>query len=104
MWIYSPRAAVLKQSSGKSTGVYGYLEKGIQTPSAQGRSTQIIAMIKWIRTSRLSINNSLSVKRLAHLELCGGRFFLERRVDRAAQRAAAPHYCALSPPSAGIRV
>jgi hypothetical protein len=35
-----------------------YLEKGIQTPMAQGRSTQIISMIKWIRTSRLSIKNS----------------------------------------------
>ena len=28
---------------------------------AQGRSTKIISMIKWIRTSRLSIKNSLSV-------------------------------------------
>ena len=27
---------------------------------AQGRSTEIITMIKWIRTSRLSIKNSLS--------------------------------------------
>ena len=27
---------------------------------AQGRSTKIITMIKWIRTSRLSIKNSLS--------------------------------------------
>ena len=26
---------------------------------AQGRSTRIISMIKWIRTSRLSIKNSL---------------------------------------------
>jgi len=33
---------------------------GIQTPMAQGRSTKTISMIKWIRTSRLSINNSLS--------------------------------------------
>ena len=37
----------------------GYLEKGIQTPMAQGRSTKIITMIKWIRTSGLSIKNSL---------------------------------------------
>ena len=36
------------------------MEKGIQTPMAQGRSTEIISMIKWIRTSRLSIQNSLS--------------------------------------------
>ena len=27
---------------------------------AQGRSTEIISMIKWIRASRLSIKNSLS--------------------------------------------
>jgi len=27
---------------------------------AQGRSTKIISMIKWIRTSRLSVKNSLS--------------------------------------------
>ena len=27
---------------------------------AQGRSTEIISMIEWIRTSRLPINNSLS--------------------------------------------
>ena len=35
------------------------LEKGMQTPMAQGRSTKIIPMIKWIRTSRSSINHSL---------------------------------------------
>ena len=40
-----------------------YLEKGIQTFMVQGRSTQIISMIVWIRTSRLSIKNSPS---LAH--------------------------------------
>ena len=38
----------------------GYLEKGIETPMAQGRSTKIISMIEWIRTSRLSIKNSLT--------------------------------------------
>ena len=37
------------------------LGKGIQTPMAQGRSTQIISTIKWIRTSRLSIKNPLSL-------------------------------------------
>ena len=36
------------------------LKEGIQTPMAQGRSTKIISMIKLIRTSRLSINKSLS--------------------------------------------
>jgi len=39
----------------------GYLEKGIHTPVAQGRSTKTISMIKWIRTSRLSIKNSPSL-------------------------------------------
>ena len=37
----------------------GYLEKGIQTPMAQGRSTKIISMIKLIRTSILSMKKSL---------------------------------------------
>jgi len=36
---------------------------GIQIPMAQGRSTKIISMIQWIRTSRLSIKNSLSLSR-----------------------------------------
>ena len=35
--------------------ISGYLKKGIQTPMAQGRSTNIISMKKWIRTGRLSI-------------------------------------------------
>ena len=34
--------------------------KGNSTPMVQGRSTKIISIIKWIRTSRLSIKNSLS--------------------------------------------
>ena len=38
----------------------GYLEKGIQTPMAQGRSTEIIRVTKWIRTSRLSLKHPLS--------------------------------------------
>ena len=37
------------------------MEKGIQTPMAQGRSTKTIWTMKWIRTSKLSINNSLPV-------------------------------------------
>jgi len=46
----------------------GYLEKGIQTPMAQGRSTKIISMFKWIQTSRLSIKNSLAFAlQVAHL-------------------------------------
>ena len=47
--------------SASRQGSLGYLEKGIQTPMAQGRSTKIISMIKWIRTSRLSRNNSLTL-------------------------------------------
>ena len=34
--------------------------KGGSNSMAQGRSTNIISMIGWIRTSRLSIRNSLS--------------------------------------------
>ena len=37
---------------------------------AQGRSTDIISMIKWIRTSGLSIKSSLS-SRAARLAVCG---------------------------------
>ena len=37
-------------------------KSGIQTPMAQGRSTTIISMIQWTRTSRLSIKISLSLK------------------------------------------
>ena len=40
--------------------IQGYLEKGIQTPMAQGRSTKNISMMNWIWTSRLSVKNSLS--------------------------------------------
>ena len=38
----------------------GYLGMGIRTPMARGRSTKIISMMKWIRTSRLSTKISLS--------------------------------------------
>jgi len=34
---------------------------GFQNPMAQGRSTRIISMTKWIRSSRLSIKNCLSL-------------------------------------------
>ena len=37
----------------------GHLAKGIETPMAHGRSTKIISMMKWIRTSRLSKKISL---------------------------------------------
>ena len=49
-------------SSGQSSSVSrGYMEQGIQTPMAQGRSTKIISMIKWIRTSRLVVKKELSL-------------------------------------------
>ena len=39
------------------------MEKGIQTPMAQGRSTTIIQKMWWFRTCKLSIKNCLSVRR-----------------------------------------
>ena len=39
--------------------IQSYLEKAIHTPMAQGPFTEIISMINWIRTSRLSMKNSL---------------------------------------------
>ena len=39
----------------------------IETLMAQGRSTKIISMIKWIQTSRLSIKTSLP-RFMAYLE------------------------------------
>ena len=42
-------------------GFQGLGLKGIQTPMTQGQSTKIISTIKWIRTSRLSIKNPLSL-------------------------------------------
>ena len=41
------------------------LEKGGQTPMAQSRSTKIMSIIKWIRTSRLLIKKSLSANNLS---------------------------------------
>jgi len=46
---------------GVELGVWGLGEEEIQTPMAQGRSTKTISMIQWIRTSRLSISDSLSL-------------------------------------------
>ena len=40
------------------------LRKEIQTPMARGRSTKMISMIKWIRTSGSSMKNSLSLEGL----------------------------------------
>ena len=39
----------------------GYLKRRIQIPMAQGRSTEVISMIKWIQTSRRPIKKSLYV-------------------------------------------
>ena len=38
----------------------GFRVQGSAPDAAQGRSTKLMSMIKWIRTSRLSIKNSLS--------------------------------------------
>ena len=51
----------------------GYLEQGIQTPMAQGRSAKIIETIKWVRTSRLSINDSLSLQGAGAVRASGKR-------------------------------
>ena len=57
-WIRTSRLSIKNSRlPPPATPREGYLEKGIQTPMAQGRSTKIITMIKWIRTGRLSIKN-----------------------------------------------
>ena len=48
-----------KGGGGHQDEEWGGCGRGIQAPMAHGRSTKIISMIKWIRTSRLSIKNSL---------------------------------------------
>jgi hypothetical protein len=53
----SPPATGYERIIGRK--IYGYLEKGIQTPMTEGRSTKIISFIKWIRTRRLPTNNPL---------------------------------------------
>ena len=40
---------------------FSHTKKESRTPMAQGRSTKIVWMIEWFRTSTLSIANSLSV-------------------------------------------
>jgi len=47
---------------------------------AQGRSTKIISMIKWIQTSTLSLENSLSVREGAYILV--GLIVLVRLVGR----------------------
>jgi len=58
---------------------------GIQTPMVQGRSTEIISMIPWIRSSRLPMKNFLSVQGGGDLRglLVGGQ---HRRRERLAFR------------------
>ena len=57
----------LGRSSSKLEGRYKTTWKsGIEIPVAQGRSTTIISMIQWTRTSRLSIKISLSGAQVAH--------------------------------------
>jgi hypothetical protein len=40
---------------------------------AQGRSTEVISMMKWIRNSRLSMKNALSLRHLLSAILLEGR-------------------------------
>ena len=47
--------------------------KGIQIPMSPGRSTEIISIIGWIRTSRLSIKDSPSVRERMSQCVCGER-------------------------------
>ena len=69
--------------------------KGVQSPMAQGRSTIIIAMIKWIRTTKIISNikwirtSRLSIR---NLSLCRGK----RGVDQMAKTrgwSAKPGHC-----------
>ena len=53
---------------------------------AQGRSTEIITMSKWIRTSRLSIKNSLSAPFTDHGRLCDENKFVSH-ADAEARRS-----------------
>ena len=66
--------------------IYGYLERGIQTPMAQGRSTKIISMIKWIRTSRLSMKNSPSSCAQRVVAAAGGGEAIPKRLVPADHR------------------
>ena len=45
------------------------MEKGIQTPMAQGRTPKIIEMIRRIRTSRLSMKKNLSQQAHGDIDL-----------------------------------
>jgi len=53
---------------------------------AQGRSTKIISMIKWIRTSKLSIKNSLCSRTHRRGHFCRPTSKLLRMESRSSQR------------------
>ena len=55
------RASIFANHPKPVRKILSYLEMGIQTPMAQGQSTKTISLIKRTRTSRLSIQNSLSL-------------------------------------------
>ena len=59
--IYAPFECVPSSLESGDSMDCGYLEKGIQIPMAQGQSSKITSMIRWIRTSRLSIMKFLSL-------------------------------------------
>ena len=61
--------------SGSSITIMGtYMEKGIQTPMAQGWSTKIISMIEWIRTIRLSMKNTVNREHHHHCHVPASGF------------------------------
>ena len=74
--------------------IYHYLKKGMQTLMEQGRSTQVISMIKWIRTSRLSTRNSPSDAYLAGAAVIAAAGVLVAGEMRAV---------AVVPPAAAVR-
>ena len=72
---------ILRQGCTAGESIQGYLENRSQTPMAQDRSTKIISMIKWIRTSRFSITNALSKEWLQYsTPVRGGSAHSERPI------------------------
>ena len=61
--------------------ILGYLEEGIQTPMAEGRSTNIISKIKRIRTSGLLIQNSVSLRPTREQEVVSAEVRWARNTD-----------------------
>ena len=75
MLLLGPRGAQFRMSEVPlwcaGRWIQGYLKKEIQTPMAQGRSTESILMIKWIWISNLSMKKSHSAQIVPGLVLTG---------------------------------